>query len=407
MTTKWQTGSFQLMKSMNRSLILNIIRQKEPISRAEIAKLTKLTPPTVSNLVKELLQTGIIIERTLGESSGGRKPTLLTLNGENFHVIGLDVGSKDIKVIITTLSCKLLKKKCFPIPESINNDKLLELIIDSIHSIKSSEEIDEKKIIGIGVAMHGIVDPEKGESVFAPNLNLHHIPIKAVLEKEFDMIVKVENDARTMSLGELWFGNGMSSESFVCINVGRGIGAGIVINGKLFHGNHSISGEIGHMMIDVNGPKCPCGNYGCLQTFSSGPAIAEGVKKLLRLGHSSLIEELAENNLDKINAELIYDAAKKGDQLCTTALQQAGYYLGIGLTNLIHLINPAQIIIGGGVSNAHEFVIEGVRKTVSQKALTESAKNTEIIISKFGADATVIGAVALILVELFSSKSAA
>ncbi|XJZ26754.1 ROK family transcriptional regulator [Bacillota bacterium Lsc_1132] len=400
------TGSFQLMKSMNRSVILNIIREKGPISRAEIAKQTGLTPPTVSNLVKELLQAEIVIEQRLGESSGGRKPTLLTLNSEMFHIIGLDIGSHDIKLILTTITGKVLKKAVAPIPSEITNEKLLSFMIESIRSLTETDEIDENKIIGIGVGMHGIVDVEKGLSVLAPNLNLKNIPIKEVLEKEFKMIVKVENDARAMGLGELWFGHGAGVNSFVCMNIGRGIGAGIIMNGKLYHGSHFISGEIGHMVIDLNGPQCTCGNYGCLQTFASGPSIVENVKKELQLGHSSLLEELAGNDFEKITGEMVYEAALQNDPLAVNALNQAGRYLGVGMTNLIHTINPERIILGGGVLNAKDFIFESILKTIQQRALTDAAKQTEIIVSKFGEDATAMGAVALILVEIFAVKGA-
>ncbi|MGG5252781.1 ROK family transcriptional regulator [Neobacillus sp. SM06] len=398
------TGSFQLMKSMNRSVILNSIREKGPISRAEIAKQTGLTPPTVSNLVKELLQAEMVMEQRLGESSGGRKPTLLTLNSERFHVIGLDVGSHDIKIILTTITGKVLKKATEPIPPDITNEKLLSFIIESIHSLTSTDEIDETKIIGIGVGMHGIVDVEKGVSILAPNLKLKNIPIKEVLEKEFNWIVKVENDARVMGLGELWFGHGAGVNSFVCINVGRGIGAGIVMNGKLYHGNDCISGEIGHMTIDLNGPKCTCGNDGCLQTFASGPSIAEKVKKELRSGHASLLEELVGHDDGKITGEMVYKAALQGDPLAISALTEAGRYLGIGITNLIHAINPKRIILGGGVLNAKDFILTTIANTVQQRALTDAAKQTEIVVSKLGEDATAMGAVALILVEIFASK---
>jgi N-acetylglucosamine repressor len=278
------TGSFQMMKSLNRSVILNIIREKGPISRADIAKLTKLTPPTVGNLVKELLQSEIIIETELGESSGGRKPTMLTLNSDMFHVIGLDIGSHHLKAIITNMEGKIGKKEIHPIPEKLTNESLLNSMIKAIHSIKSGKDIHEDRIIGIGVGMHGIVDVEEGISVFAPNLNLKNISIKKVLEQEFNMGVQVENDARAMSLAELWFGNGSGVDSLVCMNVGRGIGAGMIINGKIYRGHHYIGGEIGHMTIDLNGPKCTCGNDGCLQAFASGPAIVENVMKEIHSG---------------------------------------------------------------------------------------------------------------------------
>ncbi|WP_409290536.1 ROK family transcriptional regulator [Peribacillus sp. SCS-37] len=405
MVKNFLRGSFKLMKSINRSLILNIIREKGPISRAEIAKLTKLTPPTVSSLVKELLLAEIVIEQQkLGESSGGRKPTLLTLNEEMFHVIGMDIGSRNIKTILTSITGKIIRKTVVPMPSEISKDMLLGLITDSVQNIIDAVDIDEEKIVGIGVGMHGIVDVKQGVSIFAPNLNLQDIPIKTVLEERFNMIVKVENDGRAMSLGELWFGNGAGIDSFVCINVGRGIGAGIIINGRLYHGNHFISGEIGHMVIDIDGPQCTCGNYGCLQTFASGPAIVERVKKEMRLDHTSMLHELAED-MDNITGELIYEAALKGDSLAKTALEQAGRYLGVGLTNLIHTVNPKRIIIGGGISNASSLIMDSITQTVRQRALTQPAKETEIILSKFGEDATAMGAVALILAELFTSRN--
>ncbi|MGE7647268.1 ROK family transcriptional regulator [Peribacillus frigoritolerans] len=398
-------GSFKLMKSINRSLILNIIREKGPISRADIAKLTKLTPPTVSSFVKELLEAEIVIERNLGESSGGRKPTLLTLSEDMFHVIGMDIGSQNIKTILTSITGTVIKKSVVPLPAQTTNETLLSLMIDSVSGILNHTKIDEEKIVGIGVGMHGIVDVEEGSSVFAPNLNLQDIPIKRVLEERFNMMVKVENDGRAMSLGELWFGNGAGIDSFVCINVGRGIGAGIIINGKLYHGSHFISGEIGHMIIDIDGPQCTCGNYGCLQTFASGPSIVEWVKKEMRLGHSSLLTNLTKGDLEKVTGELIYLSALEGDTLCKTALEQAGRYLGVGITNVIHTVNPRRIIIGGGVSNAGDLIMDNIIQTVNQRALTNPAKQTEIILSKFGDDATAMGAVALILAELFTSRN--
>ncbi|MCM3574452.1 ROK family transcriptional regulator [Mesobacillus subterraneus] len=398
------TGSFQLMKSLNRSVILNLIRERGPISRAEIAKVTKLTPPTVSNLVKELLQTEIIMEQSLGESSGGRKPTMLTLNSSMFHVVGLDLGSHHLKATLTNINGKMIKKESVPIPVGVTKEDLLKLMADCVNLIKNEAGINEENIIGIGVAMHGIVDVEKGLSVFAPNLNLQEIPIKEYLEEQFNMIVKIENDARAMSLGEQWFGNGAGVDSLVSINVGRGVGAGIIINGKLFHGQNFISGEIGHMVIDINGPKCTCGNYGCLQTFTSGPSIAENAAKELRLGQQSSLATLSEGDLSKITGEMIYDAAVAGDALSQNILAQAGRYLGIGVTNLIHIVNPKRIIIGGGVSNAGDFLLDNLKDTIKQRALTSSAKETEIVISKFGEDASVMGAVALILTELFSTR---
>jgi len=396
------TGSFQLMKSLNRSLILNLIREKGPISRAEIAKITKLTPPTVSNLVKELLESHLVIESNLGESQGGRKPTMLVINAKEFYVIGIDVGTKSIKGVVSDLNANIVTKRSLPVSLPATNHSFVDLMKNCIRQLLEADNIPLEKYIGIGVGMHGVVDVATGTSLFAPNLQLRNLPLQDELEKEFNLPVKIENDARAMALGESWFGNGSGADHIVCVNVGSGVGAGVIINGKLFHGEHFISGEVGHMTIDINGPKCTCGNYGCLQTFTSGPAIAERIRREISLGKQSLVADMVNGDLDIIDGKMVYEAALKGDQISINALSEAGRYLGIGLTNIIHILNPKRIIVGGGVANANHFVLDSARETIQNRCLSESAKQTEILLSKLGEDATAIGAVTLILQELFS-----
>lgn len=396
-------GSFKLMKSLNRSLILNTIREKGGISRADIAKLTKLTPPTVSNLVKELIESEIIIEGAQGVSRGGRKATMLTINIGNFFIIGLDVGPKHIKGGITDLNAHMIECFKVDIPENITNDGLLSLMEENILKLISKKSISRQNIIGIGVGMHGIVDVEHGISLFAPNLGLRDVPIKEHLEKKFEMAVKVENDARAMALGETWFGSGSGVNSSVFINVGRGIGGGIILNGKLHHGKNCIGGEIGHMTINIDGPLCSCGNHGCLQAFATGPRIVERAVKEIAIGKESLLMQMTNGKPKNISGELIYEAAKQGDTLSRKLLYETGRYLGLGLTNLIHIINPERIVIGGGVSQSGHFILNSLKKTVEERAIVGSAKKTDIFLSELEDDATVIGAVSLMLVELFST----
>ena len=395
-------GSFQLMKSLNRSIILNKIRSNGPISRADIAKETTLTPPTVSNIVKELITSGLVIETTQGASSGGRKPTLLVINAKNFYIIGIDVGPTTIRIISTDLNGEILDSSHTSIPSPITNERLLNLLIQEIQSVLIKHQDEKGKFIGIGVGMHGVVDVKKGLSLFAPSLQLRNIPIKQVLEEEFNLEVFVENDARVMALGETWFGKGHELGNVITVNVGRGIGAGIVIDGKLFYGEHFIAGEIGHMTIDLSGAKCSCGNYGCLETVAAGPAIAERARKEISIGNSSILKDWTNNNLDQINGKLVFEAAKAGDQLSTEILKQTGIYLGIGLTNLIHIVNPKRIVIGGGVSKSGEFLLNSLKETIKSRALTQSAKETEIVVSDFGDFGAAVGAITLVLDHIFS-----
>lgn len=278
-----QRGTFQLMKSVNKSIILNKIRTSEPISRAEIAKETKITPPTVSSIVKELIEQGLVKESTLGHSSGGRKPTMLHINTGAYYVIGIDAGPETVECILTDLAGGILQRTSSLLKKPLTNEMFIDVLKENVYAILGRADVNQEKIIGIGIAMHGVVDAETGMSRIAPILNLTNIPIKDVLEQEFNLTVRVENDARAMALGESWFGGrDDAGGSMAAVNIGHGVGAGIVINGKLYHGAEGIAGELGHMIIDINGEKCECGNRGCLQTIVSGKAIAKRGNKRLK-----------------------------------------------------------------------------------------------------------------------------
>ncbi len=386
------------MKSINRSTVLNMIREKAPISRAEIAKQTKLTPPTVGNIVKELIDEQFILETTQGVSHGGRKPTFLEIRADQFFIIGIDVGKFTMKFIVANLHGFPVDRFTLEIPSA---NQLLNTMKKGISTLIEKEEHFHKRFLGIGIGMHGIVNTETGVSLYAPFFDTYNISIKSELEAEYNMLVRVENDAKTMTLGESWIGNGNQASKLVGINVGHGIGAGITIKGELYQGEHFIAGEIGHMTIDLSGPLCSCGNYGCLQALAAGPAIAENAIKALKAGKSSYIRELAGDDLDRIDGSIIHKAAIQGDPFSIELLNQTGRYLGIGITNLIHMINPERIILGGGVAQSGNFILDPIKETIKNRGLTEEAKNTPIVFSKLGKDASAIGASVLILKHFY------
>lgn len=388
-------GTFEWMKSVNRSIILNRIRTESPISRAQIAKDTKLTPPTVSSNVKALIEQGLVVESVLGESQGGRKPTMLLINNEAFYVIGVDVGPQEIDYVIANLAGNIMTRIERRLTTPLTNSEFLEILKEGIHALIADTSIDLGKIIGLGVAMHGVVEVETGTSLFAPNLGLTNIPIKEELEKEFELEVKVENDARAMALGESWFGNHGELDSMLTVNLGRGVGAGLVINGKLYHGAQDIAGEVGHMTIDINGEICECGNRGCLQTFATGSAIRKQAQKVLKEHPIHDIEVCS------ITGEKVYEMALAGNQDFVKILENTGAIIGIGLTNLIHIINPNKIVLGGGVTKSGKYILPAIHKSIEQRALTPKSKQTEVTLSELGDDATIIGAIALLLEDLF------
>lgn len=384
-------GTFQWMKSVNKSIILNKIRTDAPISRAQIAKEAKLTPPTVSSNVKELIDQGIVIESELGESLGGRKPTMLLINHKAFYIVGVDVGPKMITCILSDLFGHIIERVEIHLTTPITNELFMDLLKQGIRQILGNVPGEMDKVIGIGVAMHGVVEVETGTSLFAPNLGLTNVPIKDELEREFEVDVKVENDARAMALGESWFGDHGELDSMLAVNLGRGVGAGLVINGELYHGAKDIAGEVGHMMIDLHGDLCECGNYGCLQTFAAGPGIARRANAV----RGDQAEQI-------LSGKKVYEMAVAGDEGCIEALKQTGKMIGIGLTNLIHIINPEKIVLGGSVTKSEQFILPEIRKTITHYALTPEAKKTKVVVTTLGDDATIIGAVSLLLVDLFA-----
>ncbi|MGC7872951.1 ROK family protein [Desulfosporosinus sp. SYSU MS00001] len=395
-------GSFQGMKSLNKSTILNVVRQYGPISRARIAKLTKLTPPTVTNLVSELIESKLVIEGTLGESTGGRKPILLRINSSAFYVIGVYAGAKRLKAVTANLDGKIIEEFETRYAANQTREQFLQTLEKAVQNVIDKTHQQKESFLGIGVGMHGLVDPEQGLSLFAPHLNLRNLPIKSFLENRFQLPVEVENDVRAQALGESWFGKGVGIQNFICVHIGTGVGAGIIIDNKLYRGSSFTAGEIGHTTIDSNGPKCSCGNYGCLETLVGGAALARRAQQAIRLGKESILEEWVHGDLDEISAEMLCKAAQNGDPVAAEVLGDTGRYLGIGLANLINILNPALIILSGGVSRAEHYLLNPLIDTLEKRALTKPANTVKIAISELGKNSIPIGAFTLVLYKLFT-----
>jgi len=395
-------GSFQWMKLQNKSNILNMIRLKGPISRAEMANITGLAPPTVTNIVAELLESNLVVESELGESTGGRKPIMLRLNPTGVYVLGVYAGVSKVTAVSASLDGIVRHRAVVRIPKDPSAEDFQRLVKNALSQVIGETGAKRDKYLGIGVGMHGLVDNKQGISIFAPNLKLRNIPLKALLEEEFNLPVEMENDVRALALGESWFGQGQGIANFICINISSGLGAGIVLDHKLYEGSSFTAGEVGHTTIDINGPKCTCGNYGCLETLVAGPAIALRACNQIRQGQSSLLEEWTSGNLEEITAKMVHEAAQHGDKLAVEVLADTGRYLGIGIANLLNILNPSRIILTGGVSQAGHFVLGPLKETVARRALEAPACAVSIVTSQLGEDANAIGAFTLVLRRIFT-----
>ena len=395
-----KTGNLKLVQKINRSLVLNLIKEKGPISRADISKVTKLTRSTVSNIVDYLIKKGLIKEIGLSVSGVGRKAILLKLNSKAYYSIGVDLGTLHTTIAITDLLGRIEKKIEYPTNCHQDKDKIIEKLITVIHNIIKNFGIKWKKIAGIGVAAPGLID-KKGTMLITPNFGWKDTPLGDILKREFHIPVFIDNNVNAMASAESEFGKGQGVKNFVFFNVGMGIGAGVVINRELFHGESNCTGEIGHTTVDYNGPKCSCGNKGCLEVMASGPAIAKRAIKAIKEGEQSLIYELANYDLNQISAEIVATAANQGDKLGRSIMEETGEYLGTGVANIINLFNPELVIIGGGVTQAGDLIFKPLRKVVQKRAFSVSARVAKIIPVSLGKDCTVMGAAALVLKKIF------
>jgi len=401
-TTK--TGSFERMKSLNQSTVLNMIRLKEPISRAEIAKLTKLTPPTVSSLVNELIDKNLITEEHSTNSKvGGRKPIMLRINYSAHYIIGVYAAAEVIRVILTSMDGKIVSDFSKDITELPSKTEFMSMIKESIHHVLNNTQINREIILGIGFAMHGLVDPDKGLAIFSPHLHLENIPIKDSLEKEFDIPVIVENDVRALAIAESWFGQGQGVSDFICLSVGRGIGSGIFINNEIYKSSFNTAGEIGHTILDVNGPKCQCGNNGCLEAYASESAILKRVKDELKNNHDSLLHGWLKDGKEELTVKMVFKAAKEGDRLAELLLEEAGQSLGLAAANMITILKPSKLIVEGSIFEEGDFVLSPLQKRIEKFTFKSSNEEISVSCSKLGKTGMVLGAVTLVLQRMFKT----
>ena len=393
---------FKFIKNKNISLVLNYVRENGPISRADIAEAINLAPPTISRITKKLIKEKFIIQEGLGESSGGRPPVLLKLNPSAGYIIGVNLGPGILEVVLSDLEAEILVKKSKDMVKT-DQDYVLENIIALINDLINASEVDKDKLFGIGVAVHGLVNSEEGISIFAPYYHWTEVAIKEILEKKLQIPVVVDNDVRAMALGESWFGITKGIDDFIMINVGNGIGSGIVINGELHYGSNYSAGELGHTVIDINGPECECGNYGCLTSLASNPKIVERTKALIRRGVETEVYDLIEGNLANLTVGIICQAARNGDEMAQQILQETGMYLGMGISYLLNILDPKMIVVVGEVTKAKEYVFATIKNILRNRALEIPVNNLKLKTSKLGINAATIGGATLVLKEILDN----
>lgn len=310
--------------------------------------------------------------------------------------IGIDVGGTNVKIALVDGDGKIIYSNSVPTYAQMGYEYTVNNIKQAIKDLMKETNTSSKDIQGIGFDFPGQVDCKTGVVKNAPNIpGWVNVPIAQMIEEEFNIPTRIDNDVRCAALGELKFGAGRGCENFVCITVGTGIGSGLVINGKVVRGAANAAGEIGHIKLQMeDGPLCGCGDSGCLEAFASGPSIVAMAQEYLKGGKSAKFRELAGDG--EITPYIVAKAAEAGDPVAKRIFEKMGYYIGMGLTSVINLLNPEKIIIGGGVAECGELLLAPIRKTIQERAMTVQKESVEIVPAQLGNSAGVIGASMLV-----------
>jgi N-acetylglucosamine repressor len=356
-------GNRTLIRSINRSIILNVIKKEGEISRAAIAHLTGLSPATLSGITSQLINEGLVFEKTTGESTGGRPPILLALNPRGGFVIGIKLMEGQAVGALTDLNALVLAKSAINL-----KDKLLETSIESlvllVNQLIQSSGIRKKQLLGVGIGLAGVVDFAKGIVRQNPFFGWENIPLRDLLESRMRVPVYIDNDVNTLTLSEKWLDSTQPDQDFIVITIGRGIGMGIVINGQVYRGKSGGAGELGHIVVDPNGPLCDCGKHGCLESFISDKALLTEARQKL----SSDVTDLDD----------LIQRATSGSQDAINILRHAGSLLGRQIANLVNLFDPKLIIISGEGVRMGEIFFSATQITFHDCVMPGLDEDTEI-----------------------------
>lgn len=388
-----------LVKQLNCALILDRLLASSPQSRAHLADQTGLNRSTISSLVSDLIDQGLV--REVGYEpveSRGRPGMLLELNPEGGCIIGIEINFGYITVILTDFTARTLWRRHVKTADDTPQAEFLALAESLIEEAIRAGDANHLRLLGIGLGVPGLIDTEQGILRFTPNLGWRNIRFRERWGSRFGVPLYIENDGNASALGEYYFGVAKGHRDFLYLGTGIiGLSGGMMLNGELYRGAGGFAGEIGHMIVESGGELCGCGRRGCWETLVGPRAVIGGIRHALAMGAPSLIPTLIDHDLSRITMEVVVEAADRGDQLALATLADIALHLGTGIANLINLFNPEMIVIGGTLIPAGDYLMPTISRIISTEALTEPAHMVALALSSLKSDSCVKGAVALVI----------
>lgn len=310
-------------------------------------------------------------------------------------VLGIDIGGTNLVVgAVAADGSLVVGDHARPTNPGRGPDAIIEDLVEMTDHTRAelAQHTPGGRLIGVGIGAPGPLDTERGIVLLTPNLGWVNMPLRDRVAAALELPAHLDNDANCAVLGESWVGAAQGGRYVIGVTIGTGIGGGIVIDGTVHHGASDCAGEIGHMTIDMDGRRCGCGNYGCLEAYASGPAIAMRAIEQVASGAESILTELVGGDLDRVTAQTVYHAATLGDELAREVVRATAQYLGAGLANLVNVFNPDLVVIAGGVTQAGDRLFEPLRRAVAQRAFKPAVEACQIVPGTLGGLAGVYGA---------------
>lgn len=308
-------------------------------------------------------------------------------------LIGVDLGGTNVRIGMVTPTGRVIKREEYALDASQGGLKLFEGLGLNLKKFIRKEVGGDHQLLGIGIGVAGTIDIRKGKVIHSPNIpDLNGFAIRAFLKRRIPSPMVVENDANAFALGEGWVGAAKGSKHYCGITLGTGVGGGIVVNGEILHGSAGMASEVGHMVMDPEGPVCGCGGRGCLEVYASATGIKRMALEVIERGEGEGILRRAGGKIEEVTSEKVFEAARSGDRGAQKIFHEMGRFLGLGLVNLIHLFNPEKIVIGGKVSRAWDAFIKSTKETVQERAMKGPTERVEIVEARCGDDAGLLGA---------------
>jgi predicted NBD/HSP70 family sugar kinase len=387
------------IRRVNRSTVLRSIYLDRSVSRQELSQLTGLSSATVTNVVAELFQDGIVIEAGMEESQGGRPRSILTINPTYGYFLGVEIGETLTRIELFDLTFRKLGAIAYPLAlEESEPEQLVKHIHRGVKALLAEADVVRENVIGVGVGAGGLVELTEPLSVYLPSWGWRNVPLGTLLQECLGMPIYLDNAAKAMTLAESLFGAAQGVEHVAVVLVGTGVGAGIIAHGSLYRGAINSAGEWGHTCIQLDGRLCRCGSHGCLEAYTGVPGIIE------RLREVEPESRLLQYNDQHSTLSAIIDAAQHGELAAIQLLKDTAHYLGAGIANLINLFNPQLILIGGWAGlRIGEYILPELRQFVERYALRQPFSVTRIDLCRLGQDAVPMGAATLGLEEFLTT----